>query len=763
MRGDLMLRTFSSDLHAVPYTSKEITNCIEKVNLNDQSFSDDYSWVKWAQVCGMERDWYSNKWKAYAFMTKCAIDFRLGKDQIPFQRLIAFMQDNKNVEWFADKFIRDDAKQNSNEIFATGSHEWLLCKLTPEALKRSAGFYPHIEAVVEYGCTLGTVDWLCLQAELRTPTKYILFKNERETIESGHPGAVRALDRQGRKGGKETGSHAFHKELENAFFASVTLQGFCIRTLNIFKSYTISGKKRIEASKNDNQLADGTITSNEEEVNIFRKATLYEAYRETNSMLLGMAEIANTGPCSVSPIESDSSDEENQNNFYDNSEEDEEADPITINDEDIPFTPDDTQDVDESIDEEENTTLYNEEVPVTVPSSPVDLEDVPLPTITAIINKNEYLPMISSANKTADKPASSNSENIQNLNTTLEEKKPSISAEIIIAAQSKNIEQLISLIEAHPDLVNVVDEVHKVPSLIWCMLEGLNETAKDLLLRFNADPYFLNNPHIGNKTALHFACHYGSDVIVELLIKNYFIKEHSFLINQQDWYGMTPLHRAIKPYLSKSQETILKCIQHLINVKADLKIKDNEGNTALHLAILNNLPQVVKIIMNAKDFDYNNLHVKNVKDETPLSLASDSKNELISLFVQNKQLECDLINEKSLSAELKSISEITKKEYNELILIKEHIEKKSHEQQKEIEILTKSYEIYKKENKELISNKEAIERKNDELQNEIKILSKSNENLETSKRKIIGFWKHESNANHKKDSKSYNAIRRPSI
>src|SRR5262249_48891261 len=135
--------------------------------------------------------------------------------------IIAFLEDKgkygtakkktTNKEWLADKLI-DPSEKEQDELWGSGEHEWLLRSLIVEVLKRSAGMYAKIKSHEEDYCLLPAYDWLTVQSELRSKTKYIFFKNPRNTIESGHAGAVK---KDPAKRGFETkGSPGFHEKLE---------------------------------------------------------------------------------------------------------------------------------------------------------------------------------------------------------------------------------------------------------------------------------------------------------------------------------------------------------------------------------------------------------------------------------------------------------------------------------------------------------------------------------------------------------------------
>jgi len=144
------------------------------------------------------------------------------------------------------------------------------------------------------------------------------------------------------------------------------------------------------------------------------------------------------------------------------------------------------------------------------------------------------------------------------------------------------------------------------------------------------------------RTALHFASQGGYFEVVNLLLG-----DPNIGIDKQDIFGDTPLHNALLG-------NHLDVAQRLINANADVNIKnqngkkaldllclnfsvmpapydyycetalskrgatDSEGNTGLHLAILQNNTALVKRLVAMKEI---NINAKNGRGDTPLHLA----------------------------------------------------------------------------------------------------------------------------------------------
>lgn len=213
----------------------------------------------------------STKWKTYIYLRKCVLDYHAG-NKAELDNMLDFLKENK--KWLAGRLL-DDPTQADDEEWGSGMHEWLERCLIVDVLKRSAGMVEGVEDQVELEDNLGSIDWLYIQAFIRSPTKYIFFRNDEYAIETGHPGAVKPD--LSKSGFASKGSSGFHRGLENAFYESDTIEGFLKRIRNIFKLELYSGKKYIESSPNKKYLVDGTCTQNEGAVNTFRRGSLRPA------------------------------------------------------------------------------------------------------------------------------------------------------------------------------------------------------------------------------------------------------------------------------------------------------------------------------------------------------------------------------------------------------------------------------------------------------------------------------------------------------
>ena len=120
----------------------------------------------------------------------------------------------------------------------------------------------------------------------------------------------------------------------------------------------------------------------------------------------------------------------------------------------------------------------------------------------------------------------------------------------------------------------------------------------------NIDP---NASDARGRTALHYACRRGYDLVVDVLLKN------KSEVNQADADGVTPLHIACRI-------GSMGCATILIKAKADLEIRAGKvGNdTPLHFASANGKVDVVELLLRSKA----NVVAQNNKQNTALHLAA---------------------------------------------------------------------------------------------------------------------------------------------
>ncbi len=285
---------------------KEIANEIKSI-LDTTDLSEDYYGLE-DKFTGKELS--STKWKTYIYLRKCVLAYRAG-DHDSLNKLLIFLEKNtENKRWLAERLL-DKTTHPADEKWGSGNHEWLERSLIVDVLKRSAGMMEDVQQEAE------GIDWLYVQAQLRSPDKYLFFKIDSNAIRNGHPGAVKKD--LAKKGFAAEGSPAFHDSLVKAFENSSTLASFTKRVHNIFILETISGKKHLNADNEQRFLVDGTETNDEKYVNAFRKTRLRpDGYTPTKLVISGliakttrMGELEDTSPVKLvdSDISDDSDDE----------------------------------------------------------------------------------------------------------------------------------------------------------------------------------------------------------------------------------------------------------------------------------------------------------------------------------------------------------------------------------------------------------------------------------------------------------------------
>eukprot|EP00474_Spongospora_subterranea_P008183 CRZ08641.1 hypothetical protein [Spongospora subterranea] len=117
-------------------------------------------------------------------------------------------------------------------------------------------------------------------------------------------------------------------------------------------------------------------------------------------------------------------------------------------------------------------------------------------------------------------------------------------------------------IPARPSFVQGVDEVEMVNFLLS---QGGNRTIRN----------------DGGRTALHYAARSFRVDLAQILLKD----AHSSYINLKDNFGITALHLGI-PFASSGNTDFAAMVKCLLNHGADQTITDNEGQTPLHYSAL---------------------------------------------------------------------------------------------------------------------------------------------------------------------------------
>ena len=113
------------------------------------------------------------------------------------------------------------------------------------------------------------------------------------------------------------------------------------------------------------------------------------------------------------------------------------------------------------------------------------------------------------------------------------------------------------------------------------------------------------------KSKNEFPLHCASTVDHSAIVK-YLLKTKRYDVNQKNEEGYTPLHMA-------AMKGVSSVVRSLLRQGADVLIQDNEGNTALHLAIEYSNIKVALVLIESKKCDYS---LKNDIGQTPRNVAS---------------------------------------------------------------------------------------------------------------------------------------------
>jgi hypothetical protein len=145
------------------------------------------------------------------------------------------------------------------------------------------------------------------------------------------------------------------------------------------------------------------------------------------------------------------------------------------------------------------------------------------------------------------------------------------------------------------------------------------------LIKKGINPNIVNN---GGETALHCVSTHSHINNVKLLINK--IVENNLSLDSVDKYKMTPL-------ISFISNASFEAFFYLLNKGASLEIANECNPELLHFAIENKQYDIVKFLIEKKDY---NINQKNESGDTPLHLLLEQKNinqliEIVRFFISN--------------------------------------------------------------------------------------------------------------------------------
>jgi hypothetical protein len=175
--------------------------------------------------------------------------FRSGLNHRPLLWLLETMNNDKQLEQWLSKKLIIPAQKSQGELWKTGEHEWIPRAKLIDVLSRSAGLTHATPFVYKQGKDdVSLLDWLSLQNQMRSPIKYMYFKQKNNLILSGHTPAIKSNPLSNSKRGEQTkGSYHFHQKLEQAFDESTTHESSIKKAQKIALSSLYSGDENLQS------------------------------------------------------------------------------------------------------------------------------------------------------------------------------------------------------------------------------------------------------------------------------------------------------------------------------------------------------------------------------------------------------------------------------------------------------------------------------------------------------------------------------------
>lgn len=180
---------------------------------------------------------------------------------------------------------------------------------------------------------------------------------------------------------------------------------------------------------------------------------------------------------------------------------------------------------------------------------------------------------------------------------------------------------------------------HLFPPLLLAARYGRLESVS-VLLDAGVD---MNCVDQAGRTPIHLAAWFGHNEIAKLLISK------GASIEQLDNLGRSPIH------LAAWFGNILSLKAFIEGKKSIINLQDKAGNTALHLACLNNHKDVVSCLLN----EGASTKIKNMIGQTVLNIAeSDDKPEILEILQQKEgeNTKKGLIVDKNMIHDIKSMN-----------------------------------------------------------------------------------------------------------
>ena len=186
-----------------------------------------------------------------------------------------------------------------------------------------------------------------------------------------------------------------------------------------------------------------------------------------------------------------------------------------------------------------------------------------------------------------------------------------------------NQNEIITLLLSYNCNIDYIDSDGKT-ILYYPIKYGYNNILKNIINNSkNIVGIHINNiKDSNNNNPLHYASQFNNTEAIEILLNNY---TDINTINNQ---GNTPLHLSVINNNIKNINLLLK------NKNIDVNLLNNKGQSVLHIAVINRFISIIKIFITDKRFDINIVEIN--QNMTPIMYLLDINYiDIISEMINN--------------------------------------------------------------------------------------------------------------------------------